>query len=53
MWKLLHRLGIHRWIYRNPYDRACRICSKHQQEFAYVFEGENPLYKRGWWEDVY
>lgn len=52
IWNLLHKLGIHKWSYRNPFDRTCDICQKHQQEYARVFEGENPFYKQGWWEDV-
>lgn len=23
---------FHRWVYRNPHDRTCKICGKHEVE---------------------
>lgn len=52
MKKFFHKFGIHFWVYRNPADRRCEVCGKHQQEWISIFEGENPFVKRGWWEDL-
>lgn len=25
----------HRWVYRNPYDRTCSVCGRHEVEHRY------------------
>lgn len=39
-------LGLHVWSYRNPFDRTCEQCRRHE-----VFHGWSyaPLHQ-GWWE---
>jgi hypothetical protein len=43
--KIKARLGMHLWVYRNPYDRTCRVCGKHQVE--HMFLVNPPVYP--WW----
>ena len=46
---VLHKtLGVHYWKYRNPYDRVCQICDKHQSWYMFTW-----INKRGWWEDMF
>lgn len=37
----------HRWKYRNPYDRRCKKCGKHQQVYGVL--GTNMFDE---WEDM-
>ena len=37
----------HRWTYRNPYDRTCKKCGKHQNMYEYY---NNPRCTQ--WEDM-
>jgi hypothetical protein len=37
-------LGLHQWKYRNPYDRTCKVCDRHEVAFSYDWSG--PF----WWE---
>lgn len=41
-------LGLHQWEYRNPYDRTCTVCNRH--EVNHCTPGGNVLTKPGWWE---
>ena len=52
--KLLHIIGIHDWEYRNPYDRTCLMCHKHQQAFCNMWDlyREYNEWRYTWWEDV-
>jgi len=39
---------FHQWEYRNPYDRTCKICGRHEVEHCWgmsYFE-----WNSGWWE---
>lgn len=38
-------LGLHVWSYRNPHDRTCDGCGRHQVEHARHYTDT-----RGWWE---
>ena len=38
--------GGHSWKYRNPYDRTCQVCGKH--EVSHCSDIEN--WSRAWWE---
>lgn len=38
-------LGVHVWHYRNPHDRTCEGCGRHQVEHARHYTDS-----RGWWE---
>lgn len=42
----LHR--FHRWDYRNPYDRTCHICGRHEVEHRW--HTEPGIGNRSWWE---
>lgn len=35
----------HRWEYRNPFDRRCTVCGKHQVKHCWPCD-----YLRDWWE---
>lgn len=42
-------LGMHRWLYRNPFDRRCQKCGRHE-----VFHGfEAALTKQNGCWDVF
>ena len=38
-------LSPHKWEYRNPYDRTCSVCGRH--EVSHCYSGE---WSRSWWE---
>lgn len=38
-------LGLHVWRYRNPYDRTCEGCGRHQVEHSRHYTD-----RTGWWE---
>jgi hypothetical protein len=41
----------HRWKYRNPYDRTCKICGRHEQEECWADEyARYGMRARGIWE---
>ncbi len=41
----------HRWEYRNPYDRTCKICGRHEQEECWADEyARYGMRARGTWE---
>lgn len=46
--KLLARMfGAHKWTYRNPSTRTCKVCDRQEDEFCRQYEqGRSP----GWWE---
>lgn len=46
MKKALH-VFKHFWRYRNPANRTCTFCGKHQIQFARSWD-----MSRGWWEDM-
>lgn len=51
--KLLELWGSwpHRWKYRNPYDRTCKICGRHEQEECWADEyARYGMRARGIWE---
>jgi hypothetical protein len=39
----------HKWTYRNPACRTCSICGRVEHEYGWAGD---PLYKRGWWEEM-
>lgn len=41
---------FHRWQYRNPYDRTCLICGRHEVNYTWTIYPTNPMTQRGWWE---
>ena len=49
---LLVAMGIywllfgHRWKYRNPYDRTCKVCNRHEVSHCWDLKSWN----RSWWE---
>lgn len=49
MRKFLHFFGFHWWEYRNPFDRTCRVCKRHEVEHMCSDDLPN-LFARGWWE---
>lgn len=51
--KLLDFLGSypHKWQYRNPYDRTCKICGRNEQEECWPDEFRRYGFRaKGWWE---
>jgi len=46
---------MHKWKYRNPYDRTCEICNRREQQMARVFSRDDgtEYYAANWWEEVY
>ncbi|WP_323016390.1 hypothetical protein [Castellaniella sp.] len=38
---------LHRWVYRNPFNRTCKVCGRHE-----VFHGKTAALTKfeGWWE---
>lgn len=43
---VLHRLTVrHKWEYRNPYDRTCKVCGRH--EVSHCWAGS---WGSSWWE---
>ena len=50
VFRLLFRnvLGLHTWSYRNPFDRTCTVCKRH--EVNHCMAGGNIWTKPGWWE---
>lgn len=44
---LRNALRMHHWRYRNPFDRTCRVCGRHE-----VFHGFDTAltHQNGWWE---
>lgn len=47
----LHRWwrGRHKWEYRNPYDRTCAICGRHEVQYCADWRDVFDRFK-GWWE---
>lgn len=44
----------HKWVYRNPHDRTCKKCGRHENEFDNLGQYANGVV--GWhssWEEVY
>lgn len=41
-------LGKHKWTYRNPYTRTCRVCGRQEDMYCWAWD----LWRRdrGWWE---
>lgn len=40
---------LHDWDYRNPFDRTCRICHRHETKWCHPWQ--NALSRaNGWWE---
>lgn len=37
----------HKWSYRNPYDRTCKVCKRHEVEYSLGF---GSAWFRSWWE---
>lgn len=37
-------LGLHHWRYRNPYDRTCKVCGRHEVSHCSV------SWRNAWWE---
>lgn len=37
-------LGLHVWRYRNPYDRTCSVCGRHEVAHCWAWGGNS------WWE---
>ena len=49
----LHKMGIHFWVYRNPYNRTCSICDKNQHQHVFAIEGTDWMRSgHTWWEDM-
>lgn len=49
----LHKHGFHFWVYRNPANRTCEICGKHQEQYVMAYEDTNWMSSRySWWEDM-
>ncbi len=44
---LLSLANRHTWEYRNPFDRVCTKCGRHENAYQYSWGG------RSWWEEVY
>jgi len=41
----------HKWEYRNPYCRTCKICGRHEEEECWPDEFHRyGMRARGWWE---
>ena len=41
----------HRWVYRNPFDRTCKICGRNEQEECWADEYHRyGMRARGTWE---
>ena len=38
--------GRHKWTYRNPYDRTCSVCGKHEIVYCSNVKGQS----NSWWE---
>jgi hypothetical protein len=38
-------LGLHEWKYRNPFDRTCNVCGRHEVAFSWAWD-----WSRTWWE---
>jgi hypothetical protein len=43
-WLLWKVFGRHKWDYRNPYDRTCKTCGRHEVVHAWNVTDS------GWWE---
>lgn len=43
--KIAKKFGWHSWRYRNPYDRTCDVCGRHEVEHCYDLTD-----KYGFWE---
>lgn len=39
------KLGMHEWEYRNPYDRTCEVCGRHEVQYCWSWD-----WGGGWWE---
>lgn len=45
-WLLWMVFGRHKWAYRNPYDRTCKMCGRHEVSHCADLDSWN----RAWWE---
>lgn len=36
----------HKWVYRNPYSRRCKVCGEHEESYCMSLDTWN----RSWWE---
>lgn len=36
----------HKWVYRNPFDRTCKVCGRNEVEHCYA----GNLTGTAWWE---
>jgi len=46
---------MHKWKYRNPYDRTCELCDRHEQAFTHAWDLWRVYneWKYTWWEEMY
>jgi hypothetical protein len=46
---------MHKWKYRNPYDRTCELCDRHEQAFTHAWDLWRVYneWKYTWWEEIY
>jgi hypothetical protein len=46
---------VHKWKYRNPYDRTCELCGRHENTQARVFSRDDgsEYIAAEWWEEMY
>ena len=43
-----HNLWLHKWEYRNPYNRTCSVCGRNEVE--HCWPGDEFKLRAGWWE---
>lgn len=39
-------LPMHQWKYRNPYNRTCQVCGRHEVRHRWAGDA----HRLGWWE---
>ena len=48
-WLRRWKKSLHVWEYRNPFDRTCSVCGRHEVKYCNdIKDARDPF--SGWWE---